>query len=289
MADNSHIEWTDHTANLWWGCVEVHAGCDHCYAREFSRNRTGREAWGHAEPRYLTKGVWGDLARYQRNAPAFFAEHGRRQRVFVGSMMDIYEKPHRAVDWKGGPVAHDTGETRRRFFEEVVPACPDLIFLCLTKRPGNVRKYVPAAWLEPDGWPENVWTGTSPVDQGTANTLIPQLLRVPGTRFLSMEPLLGPVDFARVYEEQDETAWNHLAVDVHWVIVGGESGPGARPMHAEWARSLRDQCAEVDVPFLFKQWGSHDADGRPANKKVAGRLLDGRTHDGFPEPSPVLA
>ena len=349
MGKKTGIEWCDRTGNLWWGCTEVHAGCDNCYAREFAKNRTGKDAWGQEAPRFLTKGVWGDLRRWQREAPAFHEENGRRQRVFVGSMMDVFEKPHRVVDWHGNEVDTTMEDVRRRFFEETVPDCPDLVFLLLTKRPGNITKYVPPAWLEPGGWPENVWTGTSPVDQKTADVLVPQLLRAPGRHFLSMEPLLGAVSLDAWFPEDGyyitrcehcgwtgssgeqllDALWDDAGVVCHrceretlaeevegvnWVIVGGESQSAARPMHPDWARSLRDQCEAAGVPFLFKQWGewvpcSHsdqayfdhadagrvraipfdasDTGTRVASmarvgKKAAGRLLDGRTHDGFP-------
>lgn len=325
MAEKTEIAWTDSTANLWWGCTEVHAGCDHCYAREFSRNRTGKDVWKD-QPRALTKGVWRDLAKWQREAPAFRAEHGRTRRVFVGSMMDIFEKPMPAVTWSGEP-AGTTEAARQRFFNEVVPACPDLTFLLLTKRPGNVAKYVPASWLEPGGWPPYVWVGTSVVDQGTAETLIPQLLRLPGPLFLSMEPLLGPVDLT-VHLEAMKLAClsSAFSVDVLrpapvspgilWIIVGGESGTDARPMHPDWARGLRDQAARAGLAFLFKQWGEwlpaepgeathgvHVRDGqmmpaprdvtpehfpssafmRRVGKKAAGHLLDGQELYGFPD------
>lgn len=324
MADTTEIAWTDSTANLWWGCVEVHAGCDFCYARTFSANRTGKSLWGTDVPRRAIKGVWGDLSRWQRTAADFFAEHGRRRTVFVGSMMDIFEKGHPALDSKGEPVEGGTAELRRRFFEEVVPATPDLIYLLLTKRPSNVLKMVPAAWLAPGGWPAHVWVGTSVVDQQTADTLIPQILRIPGPTFLSMEPLIGPVDLTAVYADvMDEAHGVHaLAAGIGWIIVGGESGyqPGVRAMHPAWARAIRDACAAAGVPFLFKQWGAWlpvampnftfdgprcllwpdghvqratagdvirvSGDGwgfEKVGKEKAGRHLDQRLHDGFPE------
>lgn len=310
MAENSSIEWTDHTANLWWGCTEVHAGCDNCYAREYARNRAGKEAWGNDRPRYAVKSVWKNLRVWQEEAREYRAATGRPRRVFVGSMMDIAEKATELVTWKGGPHPETMDSLRRRFFEEVVPASPDLQFLLLSKRPSMFGKVVPPSWLEADGWPPNVLTGTSPVDQPTADTLVPQLLRLPGRHFLSMEPLLGPVDLRAVpivqkYEDGCSSitgpfsGWTVGTLD--WIIVGGESGGKARPMHPDWARFLRDQAAEHGVPFMFKQWGRWvpprqgvrcgrepmtALDNRTAmyavGKKRAGRRLDGKTHDGFP-------
>ncbi len=318
MAENTKIEWCDHTANLWWGCTDVHAGCDHCYARTFAKAKGKGDGWDGV--RYATVGIWKELPKWQAAAKAA----GVQRRVFCGSMMDIFEKSQPVCDWKGNPIPGiETGHFRDRYLHEVIPATPDLMHLLLTKRPSNILKTVPVEWLEPGGWPRNVMTGTSPVDQPTADTLIPQLLRVPGMHFLSMEPLLGPVDIRQYHG----TVNNRRSLD--WVIAGGESGHGARPMHPEWVADLRNQCAAAGVPFMFKQWGewmpemamSHtmrmEDDGRwdtvlvrldgsthttgpddhspysasdirmvRVGKKAAGRQLDGRTHDGFPSTQP---
>jgi protein gp37 len=148
--------------------------------------------------------------------------------------------------------------------------------------------------------PDNVMFGTSPVDQKTANTLIPQLLEVKGRKFLSVEPLIGPIDFSNIPVDR-ERHWT----SIDWVIVGGESGHGARPIHPGWVRQLRYQCAKATVPFFFKQWGEwHESDldegigisidrrylwpdGKlmyKIGKKKAGRTLDGEIYDQFPKP-----
>jgi protein gp37 len=299
MAQNSKIEWTTHTANLWHGCTKVHAGCDHCYAETLSK-RWSRDIWGNDKPRMEIKSVWNDLAKYQKLAAAAGGMH----RVFVGSMMDIFEKPFFLVDSKGQMVTDgihdypaDTGQLRDQLFEEITEGrYQNLIFLFLTKRPSNINKYIPESWKENP--PDNVMFGTSPCDQKTADTLIPQLLQVNGKRFLSCEPLLGPIDLRKgFYVDLGPSR-------IDWVIVGGESGHGARPMHPDWVRSIRDQCKAVEVPFHFKQWGNwHESDldegiGIGENrrhlwpdgklmynigKKEAGRELDGQIHNGFPK------
>lgn len=306
MAANSSIEWTKHTANLWWGCVEVSALCDHCYAREWSKY-LNRAKWGADESRMAIKGVWSDLAKFQKLAAAA----GTIDNVFVGSMMDIFEKPMPLVDAKGEPMPITTGYLREQLFYKVVPTSPNLRFLFLTKRPGNIVKYIPPEWM--NNLPTNVMFGTSVGNQETADQAISQLLRAPGYRFLSMEPMLGPVNLA--------PAWNHgnfdpdFDVGIHWVICGGESGHHSRPMNPNWARSVRDQCQAAGVPFHFKQHGDwkpvdivsgdrielhfpKDGPTGPKNpefhtwsdgtmsarvgKKAAGRILDGRTWDEFP-------
>ncbi len=238
MAENSKIEWTDHTANLWWGCTEVHAGCDNCYARKWSnRYNTGdKTLWGNGAPRQAKKGVWGDLLKWQAQAAA----NGVRQRVFVGSMMDIFEKPFLVVNGKHEPIEGSTDNLRQRFFLDFVPACPNLDFLLLTKRPSNIMKYIPWPWEQCP--PPNVLFGTSPVDQKTYDTLVPQLLETPGRHFLSIEPQLAQINLNPDY-----------AAKTHWIIQGGESGPGKRPFSLLWASSMRDQCKAQGIPYFFKQ------------------------------------
>lgn len=250
MGKNSSIEWCEHTANLWWGCVEIanHPGCEHCYARVWDR-RMGGDHWGARSSRRAIKGVWKELAKYQREAEKEREIH----RVFVGSMMDIFERSQPLVNHKGEAIPGTTDDLRRRFFSEVVPASPNLIFLLLTKRPGNILRMIPESWQENP--PHNVMYGCSVSDQETAKRYIPQLLEVPGRRFLSVEPLIGPVDLSPYLQMQ----WLGLGEEeamLHWVIVGAESGHGARPMHPKWARDIRDQCSAAGVSFFFKQWGA---------------------------------
>ena len=249
MAENSKIEWTHHTANLWWGCTKVHAGCDNCYAETLSK-RYGKDVWGKDKSRRMIKNVWSELIRFQKEAK----EKNTTHRVFVGSMMDIFEKPMPLVDYNGYSYLEEenefwnTGQLRDKFFNEVVPNSPNLMFLLLTKRPSNINKYIPESWKENP--PKNVMFGTSPVDQETANKLIVQLSKVNGQRFLSVEPQLEKIDLmTKVGDGTDK-----ILLDlVDWVINGGESGSRKRPFNTDWGRLLRDDCKKKGVPFFFKQ------------------------------------
>lgn len=293
MAANSNIEWTDHTFNPWIGCTKVSPGCDHCYAERREDQRLHRVRWGSGQPRHRTK-TWGDPVRWNKQHEAFFAEHGRRQRVFCASLADVFDNE---VD----PAWRDE-------LMGLIASTPNLDWLLLTKRIGNVERMLKAsAW---EHLP-HVWLGATVVNQAEADRDIPKLLAVPArVRFLSIEPMLGPIDLHAVVVAEQGRQQIGAQRGIDWVIAGGESGPKARPSHPDWFRSLRDQCAAAGVPFLFKQWGewapdehftrmpsSDDAihewgEGHEITrrswrygKKAAGRLLDGRTHDGFPEAS----
>lgn len=239
MAHNSKIEWTHHTANLWWGCTAVHDGCTNCYA-EARAHRFGHEIWGNDSPRLLIKSVWTELDKYQVAAQKL----GEIHRVFVGSMMDIFEKSLRVV-FNGTPVLDAngfklyTGQLRNELFERISQdRYPNLLFLFLTKRPSNINKMIPEAWLVSP--PGNVMFGTSPVDQDTFNNLVAHLLQVNGRRFLSIEPQLAGIDLGQLR-------------GIDWIIQGGESGGGRRPFRLEWAHSIRQQCQALNIPYFFKQ------------------------------------
>lgn len=264
MAENSKIEWTTHTANLWHGCTKVHAGCDNCYAEALS-HRWGNDVWGNNKPRKLIKSFFNDLNKYQRLA----FEKGEIHRVFVGSMMDIFEKPMPVVGSDGKTVIDDitTGDMRREFFDFItMGSYPNLMFLLLTKRPSNINKYIPESWKKTP--PANVMFGTSPVSQETANKLIPQLMQVNGKRFLSIEPQLEFVDITNNgikngYSVPTKFAENGKGIEytdpgdkfigVDWVIQGGESGHHRRPFNLDWAYDMQKQCAESGTPYFFKQ------------------------------------
>lgn len=305
MAENSAIEWTDHTFNPWEGCQKVGPGCDHCYAETRNARFGGGIApnWGPDAPRRLTsKSNWHKPLRWQADAAAFLAKHGRRQRVFCASLSDVFDN---AVP----------DQWRSALFD-LIHRTPDLEWLLLTKRIGNVAKLTDVEWGTED-WPANVWLGATIVNQAEADRDIPKLLatRGPRIRFLSMEPLLGPVDLGRVAPGQElhgrrdvehmihalrGGVWDQMmrvrdtdGPRIDWVIVGGESGPGARPMHPDWLIGLRDQCEAAGTPFLFKQWGEHlpvDVNTvthkgivfERVGKKAAGRRLHGMQHDGVP-------
>ncbi|MCW3522077.1 phage Gp37/Gp68 family protein [Burkholderia cenocepacia] len=251
MSENSKIEWTDHTFNPWEGCQKVGPGCDHCYAEARNARFGGGTAvnWGPGAPRRRTSAAnWRKPLAWEAAHAEFFATHGRRQRVFCASLADVFDN---AVDpgWREDLFA-------------LIRSTPNLDWLLLTKRIGNV----PAMISIIPGWlPDNVWLGATIVNQEEADRDIPKLLAVPARmRFLSMEPLLGPVDLSAEWlahrcdgeypfpklESEHRTRMIDL---LDWVIVGGESGAGARPMHPDWARSLHDQCAAACVPFFMKQ------------------------------------
>lgn len=245
MAENSGIEWTTHTFNPWIGCTKVSAACDHCYAEAWDK-RFGGERWGPHAERRLTK-TWGNPVKWQREAAA----SGVRPRVFCASLADVFDN-HRSI----------LPEWRTRLWK-LIRETPDLDWLMLTKRPQNIARFLPPDWG--DGW-ANVWLGSTVESQKEADRL-DALTSVPARiRFLSMEPLLGPVDLSRHIDR------------LHWVITGGESGTHFRPADPDWFRGLRDQCADAGVPFLFKQW-----QGRNQKEiKALGRALDGVVHDGYP-------
>lgn len=237
MAENSGIEWTNHTGNIFWGCCSVHSGCDNCYARIIAI-RIGRDLWGIDVPRMLVKSIWSDLERYQRLAQ----EAGEMHRVFVGSMMDIFEKPIPVVNAKGEKQYYNTDFLRNRLFTEItLNKYPNLMFLLLTKRPSNINKYIPPKWLSDP--PSNVMFGTSPVNQATANALINKLVKVNGKRFLSVEPQL---------EDLTLIPWLQKG-EIDWVIQGGESGHHRRPFDLAWGRKLKAECEQTNTPFFFKQ------------------------------------
>jgi protein gp37 len=243
MGTSTAIEWTDHTFfNPWWGCAKVSPACDHCYAEAWDK-RTGGAHWGpHAERRTFGDKHWNEPLRW--NAAAEKAEV--RRRVFCASM------------------AHAPEGARERLWN-LIRETPHLDWQLLTKRPQNIAKMLPADWGD-DGYP-NVWLGTTVENQAEAERRIPHLLAVPArVRFLSCEPLLGPVDLDCVpwpvgWRDKDDVISDgvdplrYTRAHLDWVIAGGESGAGARPTNPDWFRDLRDQCFAAGIPFFFKQHG----------------------------------
>lgn len=256
MSENTKIEWADHTFNPWEGCQKVGPGCDHCYAETRNARFAGGTAvnWGPSAPRRRTSATnWRKPLAWNAAAADFMAAHGRRQHVFCASLADVFD--------------NEVDPAWRRDLFDLIELTPNLDWLLLTKRIGNVARMVRETrtgdWLLGR---RNVLLGATVVNQEEADRDIPKLLAVPARRrFLSMEPLLGAVDLrlrraARDDDRQDMDSYcSHITTaagaGIHWVIAGGESGPGARPMHPDWVRDLRDQCAAAGVPFLFKQWG----------------------------------
>lgn len=280
MGKDSSIEWTDHTFNPWWGCVKVSPGCQNCYAEAWAK-RVGEKIWGAKQDRrFFTEKHWGEPLKWNRDAES----EGQRKRVFCASMADVFE------------LRKDLDPWREKLWA-LVEQTPWLDWLLLTKRPQNISKKVP--WT--DNWPENVWIGTTVEDQFRADERIPILLQLPAKRrFLSCEPLLGPVDLSQWTIQRPKKLH-----PIDWVIAGGESGPNSRAMLPSWARQLRDECQAAEIPFHFKQWGHWAPVGtpkmvksnarrfwdevmgveifmEPQGKKIAGRRLDGATWNGLP-------
>lgn len=272
MSSETSIEWTDHTFSPWWGCTKVHAGCKNCYAETMDARWAGKgkEHWGPSAARRMIVGEWGKPGEWNRAAKR---KLGRRARVFCASMCDIFEDFNGVVENQLGQRLYRDGEDRVRTQEtplpvtvvwlrwrvwELIMKTPNLYWLLLTKRPENIERMVPPAWLVK--WPDNVMTGTSPCDQETADVCVPALLRTPGPHFLSCEPLIGPIDFAKIPDEWDRPPGHGsptLLGDIEWVIFGGESGGGARPCNIEWIRSGVAQCRAAGIAPLVKQLGAN--------------------------------
>lgn len=328
MADQTKIEWTDATWNPITGCSVVSPGCTNCYAMRLAgtrlkhhESREGLTSDSKAGP------VWNGKVRLNRGWLTQPRQWRRPRTIFVCAHGDLFAEGV-PDDWIDEVFA-------------IMAGSPQHTFQVLTKRPSRMRDYL--LRFKPDGngfvtrdgkdgfaskpvfvddnWPiHNVWLGVSVEDQKRADERIPDLLATPAAiRFISAEPLLGPIDLMDLTIEDDRPGEQHIdalhceeAIEdvehepwrdntLDWVIVGGESGPGTRPMHPDWARSIRDQCATAGVPFFFKQWGEwvsvsevagdgphfsfpDGATVRNIGKKTAGRILDGVEHDAMPEP-----
>ncbi len=272
MGTDTRIEWADHTFNPWTGCQAVSPACDHCYAEaQAKRNTATFGGWGpHAERKRTSESYWRQPLKWNSEA----RRAATRPRVFCASMADIMDK--------AAPLAWFIDAL------DLMRITQHLIWLLLTKRPQLIRRRLEdalahlakgtdrgdliewiALWL--DGHPpENVWLGTTVENQAEADRRIPHLLAMPAAkRFLSCEPLLGPLDLIDIqwpstrakFPDTDDLSDSRCALRkiegtrIDWVIAGGESGPKARPSHPDWFRSLRDQCQAADIPFFFKQWG----------------------------------
>jgi protein gp37 len=343
MGNNTGIEWTDATWNPIVGCTVVSPGCTNCYAMKMAsrieRMSAGAGRWSHyngtTQPSKAGP-VWTGRVTLAHDAVLLAPLRKRRpRRIFVNSMGDLF---HESVpdDWIDKVFA-------------VMALAPQHTFQVPTKRSKRMREYMRAVvagkrsiihqaitmsergnWKAADALADsgygarplaNVWLGVSAEDQARADERIPDLLATPAAvRFVSAEPLLGPIDLDGVpwpagwdrgtdnpSDGIDPLLFTRAHLD--WVIVGGESGPHARPMHPDWARGLRDQCAAAGVPFFFKQHGEWigvpdlrqlpggsgpgfgafdhcrydpDAEAVRVGKRAAGRLLDGREHDAMP-------
>lgn len=342
--NKTSIEWTDSTWNPIRGCSRVSEGCRNCYAERMATRFTkpglayeGLAVFQNGHPHWTGKiqfvekhlldplrwgpvfeGIangTGTLKRKEHRDGTVTVTRERPRRIFVNSMSDLF---HENV----------TDEMRDRIFA-VMALRPQHTFQVLTKRPARMLEYFAndmhgMRWLDAwdklpnvpksarasvteviDGKLPNVQLGVSVENQATADERIPLLLQTPAAaRFISAEPLLGPIDLSilpRPFKfHQSPYGWERwLARHLHWAIVGGESGPGARQMNAAWARSLRDQCVAAGIPYFFKQWGAWVPTSDPkiaaargipleecmtyVGKKAAGALLDGVEHRQFPE------
>lgn len=300
MADKSKIEWTDATWNIVTGCSKVSQGCKNCYAER---------GWARlsANPKTVYYGrKFTDVKCHPERLDQPI-RWKKPRRIFVNSMSDLF---HECVPFD--------------FIADVfwVMRCSkNHVFQILTKRPERMLEFYDFA--KTSFWPlPNVWIGVSVEDQETADERIPLLRDTPAAvRWLSMEPLLGQVDLSSILNQCDRVrcglqddplaaallnqgiaSGNADAIRyIDWVVVGGESGPNARPTHPDWVRSIRDECLAANVPFFFKQWGewapreialqvygkdydpNNDVEMAKVGKKSAGRLLDGVTWDGMPE------
>lgn len=261
MAENSNIEWCDHTFNPWIGCTKVSAGCKHCYAETLMDKRYGRVEWGVQGKRVRTSAAnWKKPLAWNRKAE----KEGRRYRVFCASLADVFEdKPDQREELRAW----------RKDLFDLIESTPNLDWLLLTKRPELVNDTI--VDLNIVELPENIWIGTSVENQEAADERIPHLLKIPArVRFLSIEPLLGAVDLLGI----STTHWRGAELiscltgklydiwgqyvgatgeRVHWVIVGGESGRNARPMHMEWVGDIVEQCKRSSIPVFVKQMGDN--------------------------------
>lgn len=250
MAENTKIEWADHTFNPWIGCTKVSPACDNCYAAELMDTRYGRAKWGAGEARVRTApGNWTQPHKWNRLA----AQHGTHPFVFCASLADAFDK--------------EVDRSWRADLFDVIDATPNLVWLLLTKRIGNVLKMAPPVL------PQNVAIGATMANQEEYDRDRLKLQAVkddldPLFTFGSFEPLLGPVIL-------DKNAPD-------WVIVGGESGRNARPMNLDWARSIKRQSDDLVRVFNFKQVG-----GRSSDK--GGHMLDGREYLSRPQVSSEAA
>lgn len=280
MAANSKIQWTDATWNPTVGCSVISPGCTNCYAM--------RHAWRLAHnPKTMTKyegtvrkvngkAVWTGKVNLDESALLAPLAWRKPRRVFVDSMSDLFHEnvPDLAIDRVSAVMAltpHITYQVLTKRGERMREYClnaPNLVGIaheihCAHLGVDASRNSAVGVGTLPTMWPlPNVWKGVSVEDQRRADERVQALLDTPATvRFLSCEPLLGPVDLSPFLPGYDSLAGEHVDTGLHWVIVGGESGPDARPFDLAWARSLRDQCQAAGVAFFMKQLGSRPVDG----------------------------
>lgn len=283
--NKTRIEWAEAVWNPVTGCTPVSEGCQNCYAKRMAYRLRGRCGYPEDEPFKVT------LHPERLDEPLRWK---KPRKVFVCSMGDLF---HEDID---------DGFLCRVF--DIMIVAKQHTFLILTKRPERMKDFIVRCV---HGVPKNIWLGVTAENQQRADERVPILLKIPAAvRFVSVEPMLGPVNidgylgFNGPRRMGDGLMYYWVAPKIDWVICGGETGPGARPMHPDWVRNLRDQCQDAGTPFFFKQWGEYKPlpfSGRDdglhtlqeypgckydfvkVGKKAAGRMLDGRTWDEMPE------
>lgn len=306
MSDKSTILWTEATWNPTTGCSVISAACKNCYAMKLA----GGQLKNHPSRTGLTRDtssgpVWTGEVRFNEQWLDQPLHWKRPRKIFVCAHSDLFHEsiPDEWIDRVFAVMGNvyckmDTPHT----------------FQLLTKRADRMKRYLSdpgvasrvtiamkamglglAGENSEPRWPlPNVWVGVSAENQATADERIPLLLQTPAAlHWVSVEPMLGPIDLTGEYlalSSGGAYPFRGLATEhrtklidlLDWVVCGGESGDNARPMHPDWARDLRDQCSAAGVPFIFKQWGEHDYRMIRMGTKIAGRLLDGVQHDGYP-------
>jgi protein gp37 len=267
MGENSKIEWTDHTFNPWVGCTKVSLGCDHCYAESWSK-RSGLVKWGNNPRRRTSEHNWRMPIKWNERARAFRREHGHRPRVFCASLADVFDN-QAEPSWREDLFA-------------LIRECRRLDWLLLTKRPQNVSKMLPPDW---DAGYRNVWLGITAEDQKHFDQRWPRLQSIPAAiKFISYEPAIGSLRLPKHGPFPD------------WVISGGESGGGARPLEAEWVRDIIADCQRKGVALFHKQWGKYQNNPLVAEESMSlqdassfdsygkgGGLVDGKLVREFPQ------
>jgi protein gp37 len=288
LPKKSKIEWTHYTGGPWLGCSEVSPGCLHCYARTlmllwfasivrkaykaagFPDWKT-RPVWGNKAPRVITKG----FAAKARSLNAKAAKEGTRYRMFPSMIDWLDDMPAGIIDQEGN---HLDPISVLADFLKLIHDTPNLDWLLLTKRPENFGRVEKALefnlnerkasevgeatrfmldWVEGKA-PANVWIGASAEDQPRAEERIPELLKIPARiRFLSIEPMLGPIHLDKIKDDELGANWNVLQMGIHWVIFGGESGPGARHCRVDWIRDGISQCRNAGIAPFVKQLGAN--------------------------------
>jgi len=295
MADRTKIEWTrdingnpGKTWNPITGCTPISEGCEHCYARRMAQRLAGRYGYPKDDPFRVT------FHPDRLDQPLKWK---KPRMVFVCSMADLF---HEDVSFEHIREIWQVMGDPRIFRSENGPH----IWLLLTKRPGRalefhewLTKHWPASGSWGEIWHSNIYLGVTCENQQRADERIPILLQIPAAvRFVSIEPMLGPVELVTINGAIDEwhcdIAGNLIDIDratngLDWVILGGETGPGARPMHPDWARSVQNQCQAAGVPFFFKKHGDYNRKAQGlqfiTDPDNAGRLLDGRLWEEYPK------